>query len=182
LKGLISTYDASGFNDVLADSIVLFEQARRITKTLSSSGDITTSELDFEISDIELIDAKLASRFEQMRNEVDLRDLQFQHDMESASADVNDILRRQIAATALLVLIVTVGVFGLSGSIAGHLLKGYALQLSGRWMVGGFSGLLVAAVMALIVKASTKDVGHLMEKIKKGHEEPSAQQSLDGTD
>src|SRR5665213_4251554 len=102
LRGLSSVFVPRYPTDLLPDFIWLLEQGRRISKTLASFENISEINLTFELSDIEMVEAKVRARLEQIPHEAEILQADTRIEIEHLAAEVSETRRRFLAATSFL--------------------------------------------------------------------------------
>jgi hypothetical protein len=102
LRSCISIYDLSGSGDLVTFYISLLDQARTITKNVALNIDEKFN-LISAMADLDAAEAQLSLLINRIRLETNVRDLQYQTRMETASADSKDAIRRYLVSSIFLV-------------------------------------------------------------------------------
>ena len=163
LKGLGTTQDSSGLNEVLSDLIWLYEKALRLSKSIASFEALSDSVLLSESSDIAMIDAKIKARFEQTADETQVEYANFSKEIEDLFADVRDTYRRFTATAIFVSLFIGTAGAVISNAVDDHLkLHGpiHALTMA----TGIFlPALLMVTFVHFSIKFANKNVVHLKD-------------------
>jgi hypothetical protein len=106
MQGLLTSTTTIFSTDPLPDFIWLFEQARRVSKTLISYQKLSETDLEFELSDIQMVESRLTARIDQMTHEVDILQADLHLEISNLQAEIEETKMRFTTVSLFFSLIV----------------------------------------------------------------------------